>query len=89
VDDLAGIFLSTAGSSVRIYKLGRIDSLSSHLSPSAQGVCDGVTADQLTRCLSPQISTLSQAGANLGALIGCNQAATASRLRAKFNCPPK
>ena len=89
VDDLAGIFLSTAGSSVRIYKLGRIYSLSSHLSPSAQGVCDGVTADQLTRCLSPQISTLSQAGANLGALIGCNQAATGSRLRAKFNCPPK
>lgn len=63
--------------------------MSSHPTPSAQGVCDGVTADQLTRCLSPQISTLSQAGANLGALIGCNQAAIGSRLRSKINCPPK
>ena len=60
------------------------DKLVSELAPGTD-LC-AVTSAELTRCISPEVSTLSSAGANLGALVGCNQAAVSARLKAKYGC---
>lgn len=45
-----------------------------------------LTADQVEQCIAPLVQPLSQAGANLMALMQCDAAAAAKRLAARFQC---
>jgi len=50
-----------------------------------QNACDFKAAD-INRCLGPFVAPLSASGANLRALVGCDQAALTTRLQKKINC---
>jgi hypothetical protein len=66
---------------------GCIDAIVEHIAPQLpKDYPCAMSQEYMKNCITPFISPMSAAGANLMALVGCDQAAAAVRLQGKIPC---